>query len=295
MAEIDRIAGETKSRLLLARDYRRRLAPSLAQALGTARQIIEEIPGPVALDPERWQTDMALRALFISPQEMRTWIETQKGVLQAADKAGEDGTLFALLLGRHHRHRMFITEQDGEIVRRDVPFEASMFEEMRLVAPAADPQTVRTEVIHRILQTVFLQALDGITQLKEDRERLEKEHELLEFVVHVAERDPSRDDATARAAADTLPEINRRLDALKRDVGSPEGQLGHIINALEDLASQVEMRQVTFHLNGTGTLVSTAPGKDSIGSCILAEYLFSGRKPHVALWVSLQHEAVMAS
>jgi len=264
----------------------------LTQALAVARQIVEQIPGPTALDPDSWQTDIALRSLFVTPQEMRAWLGSQSAAT-TLEGANGGGTRFALLVGRHHRHQIFVTEQNGEIVRRDVPRQASSFEALRLMAPAAELETVRTEVIHRILLTVFLQALDSITQLKEDRERLQQEHELLEFLVHTTARDAEKVDAAARAAADTLPEVNRRLDELEQDVESPEGQLAHIISALKDLANRVRIKQVVFHLNGAGTLVSTHPGNDSLGSCTLAEYHFDGQKPHVALWVKFQRETVL--
>ena len=294
MDEIDRIAAETKSKLLWAKRYRRRLAAPVTQALAVARQIVEQIPGPTLLDPDSWQTDIALRALFVTPQAMRAWLKSQSeaAMLEGAD---EGGTLFALLLGRHQRHQIFVTEQNGEIVRRDVPRQASAFEELRLMASAVELEAVRTEVTHRILLTVFLQALDAITQLKEDRERLRQEHELLEFLVHTTARDTEKVDAAALAAADTLPDVNRRLDELEQDAESPEGQLSHIIHALKDLANRVQIRQVVFHLNWAGTLVSTHPAKDSLGSCTLAECRLDGQEPHVALWVNLDREVVLAS
>ena len=291
MAEIDRIAAETKSRLLLVDRYRRGLAAPLTKALGGRpaddRTDTRSGGNQIQLDPERWQTDIALRALFISPQEMRAWLKRQHEIRPVVEAAG-DGKIFALLLGGHRRRQMFVTEQDGEIFRRDVPLQASVFEDLRLVAPATDLETARAEVIHRILRMVFIQALDAIARLKEDRDRLEQEHELLEFVVRTADRATAKSRAAAQAAADTLPEVHRRLQELERRAESPEGQLAYIVGTLADLADPSQVRPLTFHLNASGTLVSTTPVKDSLGTCILADYRLPGQEPQVALWVSLK-------
>ena len=290
LAEIDRIAAETKSKLPLAPRYHRRLMAPLTLALQSVRQMLDQIPGPVILDPDRWQADMALRALFVTPEEMRAWLKSQQNLAPLFTRSGAE-VLSALLVGQHRQRLVFVTEQSGEIVRRDVPRQSSSFEDLRLMASGAEPETVRGEVIHRILMTAFIQALEQITEKKEFKERLQKEHELLEFVVNTADAATSRGVAAARAANDSLAQVNRRLDELGREAESPEGQLSHITGALTDLATQVHVRPVTFHLNGAGTLVSTAAAKDSIGSCLLAECRFPGLEPQVALWVSIRRGA----
>ena len=290
LAEIDRIAAETKSTLPLATRYRRRLMAPLTQALEATRQAVDQIPGPVDLDPDRWQADMALRALFVTPQEMRAWLKSQPSLAPLFASSGAE-QLFALLVGQHRQRLVFVTEQSGEITRRDVPRRSSSFDDLRLMAAGAKRETVRGEVVHRILMTAFIQALEQITEKKEVKERLQKEHELLEFVVNTADPATGRGVTAARAAGDSLAQVHRRLDELGREAESPEGQLAHIAGALTDLATRVHVRPVTFHLNGAGTLVSTAAAKDSIGSCLLAECRFTGPEPQVGLWVSVRRGA----
>lgn len=289
LAEIDRIAAETGSGLPLVHRYRHRLEGPVGRALQAARRMTAQIPGPVTLDPDRWQADTALRVLFVSPREMRSWLAKQAARLPAAD-GGHGGQRFALLLANHRRREVFVTEQSGEIVRRDVPRRASIFENLRLVSPGSEMEAVRSETVHRILMTALLQAMAAITRLKEDKERLEREHERLEFVVQTAEGDAGEDPAAAHAS-EILVDVHRRLEDLERQAENPEGQLRHVIAALTELATRVHMRPVAFHLTRGGTLVSTEPAADSIGACTLAECRFAGREPQVAIWAAVPPDA----
>ena len=78
--EIDRIAQETDSTILPVRRFRKKILPSVQHAMAYISGLILQIPGSVDFDPDRWEDDPLLRAMFISREEMIGVLQSSKAL-----------------------------------------------------------------------------------------------------------------------------------------------------------------------------------------------------------------------
>jgi hypothetical protein len=135
LAAVETAAGLVDPKVRWVSGYRRKLKPAVARTLEYADELIAKIPGPIIADPDRWDHDPLLRAIFSTPEEILSTFHANpqdRKLLEAS--AGP--RLCALLTMTREERSAFGVQVEGDIVKRDVPRTAVNFVDLRLLAPA---------------------------------------------------------------------------------------------------------------------------------------------------------------
>jgi hypothetical protein len=298
--EIDRIVLEIDSTMLPVRRFRKKILPSVRHAMEYISGLIPQIPGPVDFDPDRWNNDPLLRAMFISREELIGVLQSNKA-LKNFFRRTNASQAFAILVAEQKEKKFFGTEKSGEIVRRDVAQKAVFFEDFKVFAPAADLAQTRLQVQYRALVSLFSQAFEKITDLQLWKEELEKQRELLEFKVQHPEGTDLRtdlnhteaDDNQTRESLKVLEDINGKLKEIKAQLDTPEDRIEHLNAILLNPEQHLRLETVFLKLSRLGTRLDSS-STEPANEFTVAEFEL-GKEPKQALvWIRVGQPSVLS-
>lgn len=289
--EIDRILAETKTKIPLVRNYRKKLKKPLSRALEEISAMIAQIPGPLELDPKLLEKDPVLRAVFAGPDQCAQWLEGCKSLRTAFERT-DAAELFGLLVSDYSQKTFFGSEMNGDIVRRNVQQQSVAFEDPRILVPAPDLELARKELQHRILVMLFTRELNEIADLKSLREELQQQQELLEFKLGGHEkpqsvRATSSDGDNADEAQEVLGAIDQKIEEIGKNLDTPESHLQHVTQALMGLRQHLRMAPFTLQLNSLGVKVK-ASALGAFKEISLAECTFTGSSKRAVIWTRVK-------
>ena len=289
--EIETIAQGTDSTILPIDRFRKKMLPSVRHSLQYISGLIPLVPGPVDLDPGRWDKDPLLKAMFISREELIDVLDSSKALRKFFQRTNAPQA-FALLVADQKEKNFFGTQKNGEIVRRDVPQKAVFFENFTVVAPAVDLTETHRQVQHLALVTLFKQAFEKIIDLESWKKELETQKDLLEFKVQgpgtsepgsggapTDEADPQMQETLQ-----VLSDINRKLQEIEAELDSPEHRLSHLCSIIKNPEQTLALKTVFFKLSRLGIRLesdSTEPANEFT----VAELALGQEQKKVAVWV----------
>jgi hypothetical protein len=292
--EIERIAREIDSTILPVRRFRKKILPSVRHAMGYISGLIPQVPGPMDFDPDRWEDDPLLRAMFISREELNGVLNSSKA-LKDFFRRTNASQVFAILVAEPKEKKIFGTEKNGEIVRRDIPQKAVFFEDFKVFAPAVDLAQTRVQFQYRALENLFTQAFEKIIDLQLWKEELEKHRELLEFKVQHPEGSGPRtdlkpteaDDNQTRESLKVIEDITGKLKEIKDQLDTPEDRIEHLNAILLNPEQHLRLKTVSLKLSRLGIRLdpsSTEPANEFT----VAEFEV-GKEPKQALvWIRVE-------
>jgi hypothetical protein len=294
--EIDRILAETKTKIPLVRNYRKKLKEPLSHALDELSTMISQIPGPLELDPELWEKDPVLKIVFTGSDKFSQWLESCES-LRNVFKQTDAAELFGLLVADYNEKTSFGSEINGDILRRDVQHQSVFFEDPRILVPAPDLVLARKELQHRILVMLFTRELNEIADLKSWKEELQRQQDLLEFKLWGDEKPESG--KTASASGDKTDEgkkilsaIDQKIEEIGKNLDTPKSHLAHLTRALMGLRQHLRIEHFTLRLNSLGIKVK-ASSSESFSEISLAEFTFSGSGKRAAIWTQVKRTSMV--
>jgi hypothetical protein len=297
--EIERIVPEIDSTILPVNRFRKKMLSSVRHAMQYISGLIPQVPGPLDLDPGRWDDDPLLRAMFISRKELIGVLQSSKA-LKSFFQHTNESQAFAMLVADRKEKTFFGTEKNGEIVRRDVHRKAIFFEDFKVFAPAADLAETRLQVQHRALVGFFTQAFEKIADLQRWKEELEKQRELLEFKVQQPERDLQTDQGPIEAkdnqtlkSLEVLNGIKRKLEEIKADLDTPEDRFEHLNAVLLNPEQHLRLETVSLKLSRLGIRLESS-STEPANEFTVAEFEMGQALKRAAVWVRAERTSVLS-
>jgi hypothetical protein len=224
--------------------------------------MISQIPGPIELDPELWEKDPVLKAVFIGSDEFSQWLHSCRSLRDAFEQT-DAAELFGLLVAEYKEKTSFGYEMNGDILQRDVRLQSVYFEDPRILVPAPDLEIARQELQHRILVLLFTHELDEIADLKSWKEELQKQKDLLAFELWGNEK-PESEKAIpsgvdkADEAKKVLSDLDQKIEQIGNNLDTPEGHLAHAVRILTELEQHLRMDRFMIRLNSLGIKVKAS-------------------------------------
>ncbi len=214
--ELDEALGRAvslvDSRLPQARGWPKRYRRPIAAALEQAGHVAGAIPGPVRLDAESFQFDPLVHALFASTQQMQEVIRDSQAIRDYV-AAGGKGEAYLLLTAHRQERQVFGVDDEGGVLRRDVPQRLVWFSDHQLAGPAPTLAEARNRLTWTLFDRFLERVRVGFERIKQEKERLgfEKERAF---------------DRLRRAKGEERPALQKALDSVL-------AQLGETIETLE--------------------------------------------------------------
>ncbi len=237
---IERAVDHANPRMRGINGYRQKLYEPMARCLDHAEMLARRIPGPIRLNRESWSQDPLLNALFSDPGRIRWTLASSDCRDYIGKTAFLTGDCYAVLLALPVFRRQFGMELTGETVQRDIAQTTLSFENIEVIMPAGNPETVRAKTSQAIVDALVEFAAQDI---RRQESRIEELSESLR-ITRIREKvlNPTahgleilRDGASAHSAESLI--IKRQIKELERELAEAHRGLTTLNDYLDRFAS----------------------------------------------------------
>lgn len=262
--------------------FEKTLTLPVRNALDYCRRIVDQIPGPCAVNRQSFSSDPLVHALFATADDIRHMLGKSASVREYLKKgiSLENDCFHALLAARRQSKKALGVALEGDIVRSDVPLEYLFFSEHVLIDSALGADECRT----RICEKTF----DGL--LRSFRSHLDSDREKRQELRD--NRDIERGQISLLRGQGTYVE----LDAHTRRVGELEKNLEKMVDALqpaeiiEALAnflmvpeSAMQIEPVSVPIDRTGVIQPATQGATGVENLRFEQFTGRDRRRYIVL------------
>ena len=274
------VARETEAVFFAVPHFIRTLMAPAKSALVYLEDCLEAVPTQVVLAPDRLDRDPTLNILFNNEQDITDLIKNSKHLRAFFETQGRMEAV-ALLEAEWHQKTIMGVDNDGGVIKRDVPRTAFFFENHSLHDIGATLTEARERFCFRILGQLVSTVAEEIEGLRQWCRDLENERDMLKLRLRHA--------AGSGAPADArtlLTEIETKIRGLKRQMGSRDDQLGIVANVLSNPEPLFSILPVSLHLNQLGIQVR-ADSHDPAFDITLAKCTLPDQSQKAVLWAHI--------
>jgi len=274
-AAIERAIDATDPRLRALGNYRKRLREPVEQAARHIIGLVDSQPPAVEISRRSYGTDPRLRAFFVSAedlQEVLGGMKTVKDYLQGVTGSLPEA-IFGLLSMAWKERTVLGTEQQGEILRRDVKQVAVSFFDHRFGAPAGSEADFRWELKKRGYDYLLEVALKSIISTRGKRRDLKREQHLLNRKLEAMKTGNwGLEGMFAQDGAETKNpvELEQQIESVEKellDIGSDteslQRSLDELAEVLGESAHWLSRRELSMRLDYMGIRVEENAGEAS--------------------------------
>jgi hypothetical protein len=217
-------------------NYRKKLMPAVEHTLRYADELIVQMPGPVLVEEDSWNTNPFLRVAFSTNQQFITFFSEQKALKEFFQKT-DASRCYALLVMTRNNRKIFGTELVGEIVKRDVLQTSIDFSDHQIVSPMISEAAIRKELSLRTLSLLATHALEDMLSLIEWKKEMETEKQILEVKLHIHDaRVRSRksllpdisDTVETSEVTEVLGQLDRKIAEVRTEIDEPKDYLNRV-------------------------------------------------------------------
>jgi hypothetical protein len=298
------VVDATDPRIREVRGYREKLGSAVEEAMQFADALVEGLPGPIEVGRGTWATDPYVRAFFASVDEMWEVLRLDHEI-EAFFKGQPVRECYALLTMRRREQTVFGTEQVGEIIRRDVAQTAVSFVDYRIVSPCGTEAETRAALKARTLSVLSEYAHETIRFLREQRDELRAQKEVVKAKLKVLREElhdsgiteggvGGQEERRIQEARDLLAEIDRRIEHANVQISDPGGYLTLVAAVLNHPGDYLKRETVTLRLNPMGIKVGQG-SPEACGEIQLSEIELTKGVKRVAVVTRLGRDEVLAS
>ncbi|MEW5892755.1 MAG: hypothetical protein AB1697_06425 [Pseudomonadota bacterium] len=253
-AAVERVIARLEPRLKLAGGYPQRYRASVAHALRYARNLAQQVPGPVDINREAYTKNPFIRAIFASPDEFQAALCLSRAMQDylKGHSCSIGSQLYAVVGMRRREKGVLGMEMIGDAVRHDVPQTAVCFSDHTLTSISRSEAETRELLTESFLDSLVGQVADRIEQLKQAKQALEQKRGELMARLHTA-------DAVERSRLQA--ELEETLTQLR--ASTEQLDLRRYADYLDAVLLQPErylrLEPVTLHLDDMG--IKREPGQ----------------------------------
>lgn len=239
-AAIERAVEGTDPWMRAVSGYKRKLRPSVLQAIDHVVALVDSMPPPVTIDADAYEECPQVRAVFISRDDMNGIIAASKELAEFRTGSGDVLAAYALLLTEKRERGILGAELSGDIVMHGVPQVTISFEAHRLIDPCSSEAELRRKLKHRAFDHLLSLALKRITIVKTERGNIENYRALLESKLNLLNRagwgfnDNAQERVTELAKAE---ELLSSIESQLNEIGRDDQMLAKYLDILVDVLS----------------------------------------------------------
>ncbi len=275
-ATVDGIVRVCNPATLRLRHYRKTLTSAVERTREYSKVLIAKVPGPVEIDADSWSKDPLVNALFATVDQFNDFFFRSKWLREFFEKSGAEHC-FALLTMNHEEKTVFATDQEGEILKRNVPKTAVNFDDHRLVAPMPSMEETKRELAKRTVSVLTDFVCEELVFLKKWKKELEDERRLLEAQIEFREaRDEDvhllfrgreeEDRGGIEEAKKVLASMDGKIAEVSKEISGPEDYLSKVAGVLSNPEKYLQLETVSIRMGDLGIKAtdSSDPGAREI-------------------------------
>jgi DNA-directed RNA polymerase subunit L len=289
---IENMIDDIDPRLRSIRGYKKVLSPCVERILSYAEVACSHLPGPVEFSKETRRTNPTVRALFANHKKM-TEVFSRCQEVQDFFKSYPAADHAYMVLGmRKTETRVFGMQQQGDIIRKDVPQKNVTFDDYRITHPSDNEASLRFNLRERTLHECVAQTMNQLISTQTLSDDLEEQEIKLKMKLHMLQRqedglEPLMHDDSA--LLQRINELKQRLNEVKtshghttRDIGTLNSMLDKAVSLLKKPEELIDVTTISLCIDRLNRLVDSenASEEDKVN---LAQITFSNNEKRVGL------------
>ncbi len=288
LKEVNQFIAENCSNMSIASGYRKKLIQSIRHALTHISGLIDQIPGPIELDPKRWADQPVLNSMFLNPEEILSRLKSTRDLKVFFETAGIPET-FALLTAGIHEKSVFTTETTGEMIQRNVSRKAIYFDDFQILVPAHHINDSKVKIQHLALISLCRQPLRETKDLLAWKKKLEEQQNLLEFKLTAEKTDTNTEDF--KETTQLLSEIKTKINTINKQTNATGEHLERITRMFETPENYLTLKTVMLKLDYLG-IQRDSTSTEKANEFSIAEFQFGQSPKRAAVWVRIKRESI---
>lgn len=220
-AALARVVAIVGPVIAAASGFERRLAVPVRDALAFCAQLVDRLPGPLAIDRQAFAGDPLVHALFATPADIEQMLgrsQTLRDYL-AATPGQVDGEVHALFATRRREKHTLGMALQGDMLRRDVPQTLLYFTDHTLAAVSADAQQTREQLRAAAFDSLLRAFAAHVDAIRGERQAVHDQRDaaLAQPVAPAAEAQQQAGGAQTRRLAELEKSLRDITAALQAD------------------------------------------------------------------------------
>lgn len=258
---LDELIAIADPKIRLADDYQKTLAPLFLAARDQVHRLLAQVPELIRLSPENWRQNALLGCAFASPDRMREAVNADQRLRQWFADHPLAESAFAILSMSHEQAIRYGMEEEGGMVRQDVPQEVLVLRQHRFGRPAPSLEGLQRLACHRAMEELATHAARRILGLNDDKKEIEDDISTLRLALRLNgpvtefELQPEQ-----RARQAKLAKLLENLAQVRTEL-EPVNLLKILASALHDPEQQLRFSLLSLHVDTLGVIRPT--GRDS--------------------------------
>jgi hypothetical protein len=299
---IERVIDGTDQRIRAVPDYKRKLYKSILKSLEYADRLIQQVPSPIELDSDHYVYDPYLRVFFPTKTGMLKVFQ-QSSELQAYFSEAEhskDAMSCALLCMRKSEDTVLGMALAGDHVIKEVKQTRVNFAGHRIYSPAESETAARRELKCCIFEGLVDNALARISVLRQRRQQLESEQQILSTRLRSHKSSFDINHASQTTDNDSLRHQALQLEKIEQELAeigyvTPETCLELVNQILSQPEAFVSLHNVTMRVDKSGIKRVDQGPSDSVCDLHLSEVTIKGHPPRVVTLAKINRKELTPS
>lgn len=156
---LGRVAELVDPMLKLAPGFEKKLSGPLQHALGYCAGLVASLPGPIDINRQAFANDPLVHALFATADDIDQMLGRSQAVRDFLSEpcSWESDHFYAMFAARRQQKKQLGMEQQGEVIRNDVPQLVLYFSGQTLIEPSCQLETslhgLRCKALESLLHT----------------------------------------------------------------------------------------------------------------------------------------------
>ncbi|MGB4227830.1 MAG: hypothetical protein WBJ68_14520 [Candidatus Dechloromonas phosphoritropha] len=243
---VDKAVTLTNPRLKLLPNYQKRLAPSVETTIRFLQGLVKLLPAVRRMSTETWSADAALRAIFVSPSDMKGVLARADGLRTLFEKYPELDEAYLVLGMAFTEQRVFGLGLQGDMLQRDVAQMTANFSDHKTRLCGADEQVLRRVIGVEIFEYLISCALSEIGAERSERQELQANRSLIRARLRLLQQHgPGLGSMLGEAPADASQQARLEAELLdnERQLETMGGGEAVLDSELETLKSVLDNQQ----------------------------------------------------
>ena len=289
---LDRIAEMVDPMLKLAPGFDKHLGGPVERALGYCDGLVAALPGPIDINRQAFANDPLVHALFATADDIDQMLGRSQAVRDflAEPCSWESDHFYAMFAARRQQKKQLGMEQQGEVIRNDVPQLVLYFSGQTLIEPNCQLENTVRGLRCKAFESLLHTFQAHIQVLRHEREGLRNDVSVERAhltVLHGSSGGQAYEVGT-RHLAELDAKLREQAEALM-----PEHLVGALADYLQAPEAALHLTPVTITVDRLGIVRDEAADDLNAHTLNFPELTARDRRLHLAMLARISRDEAL--
>jgi len=289
---LDLVAKMVEPALRFAPGFEKHLTAPVQQALAYCESLVGALPGPIDINRQAFANDPLVHALFATAGDIEQMLGRSQAVRDflASPACWENDHFYAMFAARRQEKKQLGMEQQGEIVRNDVPQRVLYFSGQTLIEPNCRIDCTLLDLRRKALESLLHTFHAHVEALRHEREGLRADHAVERAHLTILRGSSGGQEIAVitRHLSELDAKLRQRAEALM-----PEHLIAELADYLAAPAPALRLMPVTITVDRLGIVRDEPDSASNVHTLNFPELTARDRRLHLAMLARINRDEAL--